>query len=603
MKDELRTYYERELTYLREAGTEFAAKYPKIAGRLALAPDGSTDPHVERLLEGVAMLTARVRRKIDDELPEVTDSLLGILYPHFLTPIPSMAVVQFHLDEAQGQPAGGYEIPRHTMLTTRPVEGVRLRFRTGYPVRLWPIEVADAALERQLTAAPLGARRAFRARAAVRLRLRAAAGTRLSALAPAALRFHLQGESALTHGLYEMLCGGPVQVELHGPRRDGAETAIVLEPPAVRPVGFAPDETLLPYPAHSFRAYTLLDEYFCFPQKFMFFDLHGLARAREVGAEDEVEVRIFCGRAPRFDQDVRGTTFRLGCTPLVNLFPKPAEPIWVDHTKAEYLIVPDVHHPHAYETHTVDSVIGSGDEPGQQRTFRPFYALRHGASTDAPDTFWHLTREEALDGASDAHLSLLDGNLRATSPAVETLSLQLTCTNRDLPAQVRFSGQPGADFDSENVAPFVRIQCIDPPTPARRRAPGRRAHWRLVSHLALNYLSVADHGPEALQAILELYDPTGSEAARRQIEGIRDVRSERIVRVVNGALCRGIRVTVDFDREHYVGTSPYLLAAVLDRFLGLYASINSFTQLVARMPPDEEPLHTWPPRAGELALV
>jgi type VI secretion system protein ImpG len=603
MKDELRTYYERELTYLRESGTEFAAKYPKIASRLALAADGSKDPHVERLLEGVALLTARIRRKIDDELPEVTDSLLGILYPHFLTPIPSMSIVQFHLDEAQGQPSTGYEIPRHTLLATRPVEGVRLRFRTAYPANLWPLEVADATLERQLTAAPLESRRSFRARAVVRIRLRTIAGARFPDLAPAALRFHLQGESALTYGLYEMLCGGPVQVELHGPKRAGKDAAVVLDPASIRPVGFEPDESLLPYPRHSFRGYTLLDEYFSFPQKFLFFDVRGLARAREVGAEDEVELRVFSSRAPRFDQDVRSTTFRLGCTPVVNLFPKPAEPIWVDHTKAEYLVVPDVHHPHAYETHTVDSVIGSGDEPGMQRTFRPFYALRHGGAPDDPDAFWHVTRDEALDGASDVHVSLLDGNLRATSPAVETLSLQLTCTNRDLASQVRFSGQPGGDFDSETVAPFVRIQCLEPPSLPRRRPPGRRAHWRLVSHLALNYLSITDHGPEALQAILELYDPTGSDSSRRQIEGIRDVRSDRMVRVVNGALCRGMRVTVDFDREHYVGTSPYLLAAVLDRFLGLYASINSFTQLVARMPPDEEPLHSWPPRAGEQTLV
>src|SRR6185369_11720215 len=181
-----------------------------------------------------------------------------------------------------------------------------------------------------------------------------------------------------------------------------------------------------------------------------------------------------------------------------------------------------------------------------------------------------------LDGASDAYLSLFDSNLRASSPAAETLSLQLTCTNRDLPAQVRFSGQPGADFDSEHVAPFVRIQCLETPTAPQRRAPGRRAHWKLVSHLALNYLSIADHGPDALQAIFELYDPTGSDNTRRQIEGIRNVRSERMIRVIKGALCRGVRVSVDFDREHYVGTSPFLLASVLERFLGLYASINSF---------------------------
>jgi type VI secretion system protein ImpG len=179
----------------------------------------------------------------------------------------------------------------------------------------------------------------------------------------------------------------------------------------------------------------------------------------------------------------------------------------------------------------------------------------------------------------------------------------VTCTNRDLPAQIRFSGTVGADFDSEDVPPFARIQCLRNPTPPRRRDPGRGAHWHLISHLALNYLSLVEHGREGLLGILELYDATGSQSTRRQIEGIRDVRCTRAVRNVNGAVCRGLRVSIDFDEEHFVGTSPYLLAAVLDRFLGLYASINSFSQLVARVPPDEEPLKTWPARAGEQSLL
>jgi type VI secretion system protein ImpG len=515
-----------------------------------------------------------------------------------------MAVVQFHLDESQGQLSTGYEIPRHTALTTRPVQGMRCRFRTGYPVRLLPIVVADAKLERQLGTAPAGGPRDFRARTLVRLRLRTLPGTSFAELTPRApLRFFLHGESALTTGLYEMLCGGPCQIELHAPRRTERGRPVVLPAGAIAPVGFAPEETLLPYPRHSFRGYGLLDEYFCFPEKFLFFDLAGLARAADTGATDEVEVRIFSARAPRFDQDVQPGTFRLGCVPIVNLFAKPAEPIWLDHTKAEYLVVPDVHHPQAHEVHSVDSVVSMGPEPGSQRDFRPFYALRHASDPDAADAFWHVTREEALDGASDVHLSLLDGQLRPASPPVETLSLQLTCTNRDLPAHIRFTGTVGGDFDSEQVAPFVRIQCLSAPTPPRRRDPGRGGHWRLISHLALNHLSLVDHGPEALRGILELYDATGSGTTRKQIEGILAVRSTRLVRPVNGAVCRGLRVRIDFDRDHFVGTSPYLLAAVLDRFLGLYASINSFSQLIAHLPPDEEPLHLWPPRAGEQTLL
>lgn len=603
MRDELLTYYERELSYLRQLGAEFAAKYPKVAARLVLEPEGSQDPHVERLIEAVAFLTARVRRKIEDDLPEVTDALLGILYPHYLSPIPSMAIVQLHLDPGQGQLTTGYEIPRHTELTARPVQGVRCRFRTGTQVHLWPIEVAEATLEHPLSTAPVGPAREFRARSLVRLRLRTLAGTNFTTLRPPSLRFFLHGESALTAGLYEMICGGPCQIELHPPRRAGERGPVVLPRDAITPVGFAADEALLPLPAHSFRGYGLLEEYFAFPEKFLFFDLAGIARAAETGAADEVEVRIFSARAPRFDQGVQTTTFRLGCVPVVNLFTKPAEPIWVDHTKAEYLVVPDVHGQQAHEVYSVDAVTSSGPEPGAQRSFKALYSLRHGSDPGAPDVFWHASRRQALDGASDVHLALVDESLGPASPPVETLSCQLTCTNRDLPAQLPFSGGVGTDLDSEHIAPFVRPQCLNRPTPPRRRDVGRGAHWRLVSHLSLNYLSLVEHGREALQAILELYDVVGSAVTRQQIAGIRDVKSSRVVRNVGGAFCRGLKVTVDFDREHFVGTSPYLLAAVLDRFLGLYTSLNAFSQLVARMPPEEEPLHIWPPRAGEQILL
>src|SRR4029453_14834186 len=219
VREELRTYCERERSYRRARGREFASKSPKIASRLALDADGSQDPHVERLIEAVAFLTARIRHKLDDELPEITDTLLGILYPHYLAPIPSMAVAQFHIDPNQAQLGGGYDIPRHTVVTARPVRGVRCRFRTAYPVQLWPLQVADAGLESPITTKPLGALRDFRARSMVRLRLRTLGGIPFAELLPATLRLHLHGEGSLAAGLYEILAAGPCQVELHPTRR------------------------------------------------------------------------------------------------------------------------------------------------------------------------------------------------------------------------------------------------------------------------------------------------------------------------------------------------------------------------------------------------
>ncbi len=603
MRDELLTYYERELSYLRQMGTEFAAKYPKVASRLALESDRCEDPHVERLIEAVAFLAARVRHKIDDDLPEITDSILGMLYPHYLAPVPSMTTVEFQLDAEHGKLTSAYDIPRHTVLTTKPVRGIRCRFRTCFPVQLWPIAVADATLETPPPVTPLGGPRGFTARALIRLRLRMLAGAKWADLRPPSLRFFLQGESALTAGLYEMLCGAPVQVEVHPGRRSATRTGVVLPAGSLAPVGFGRDEVAVPFPRHSFRGYALLEEYFAYPQKFLHVELKNLERGADVADGEELEVRIFTGRAPEFDQRVQAQTFRLGCTPIINLFERQAEPIWLDHTKAEYRIVPDVHGPWAHEVYSVDQVVSAGDDPGSVRTFQPFYAVRHGVDGDDGDAFWHATRRQSLDGATEVYLSLLDGRFSPTSPPVETVSVRVTATNRDLPAQIPFSGAPGADLDSEHLAPFVKILCLGKPTAPRRREPGRGAHWRLISHLTLNYLSLVADGKEALQGILELYDFGDSAVTRRQIAAITRIETERIVRLINGAFCRGLRVKMDLDREGFVGSGAYLFAAVIECFLGLYTSLNSFTQLVARVEQDEEPLRTWPPRAGEQILL
>lgn len=603
MRDRLLGYFERELTYLRQMGAEFAAKYPKIASRLLLEPERCEDPHVERLIEGVAFLNAKVRQKLDDELPEVTESLLGVVYPHFLAPVPSMSVVQFEADPKQGQLTGSYEIPRHTMLSTGSVRGTRCRFRTAYPVTLWPLEVSLAEIHVPPVAQPMPGRRDFLARTMIRLQIRTTGEATLDKLDLHDLRLFLEGEPSVTAGLYELLVGARTQVELHAVGRREGTTAQLLPADALTPVGFGRDEMLLPYPLRSFRGYCLLQEYFCFPRKFLFIDLIGLDRVRRVGVTDGVEIRIFCDRLPTFEQTVDASQFRLGCSPVVNLFEKPAEPIWVDHTREEYLVVPDVHGPEAHEVYSIDSVASVEDGGGKIRHFEPFYGFRHRAEGDVSETFWQASRREALDGASDVYLTLLDTSFSRVTPASETVSVRITCTNRDLPAALPFSGGLGEDLDSETVAPFVRVRCLGRPTAARRIDPGRGAQWKLVSHLSLNYLSMVEQGREALQGILELYDFMGSAATRRQIDSILTVRSEAVVRRVNGAFVRGRKVTLDLDEQGFVGGGAFLFAAVLEAFLGLYVSVNSFSLLEARSTQREEPIKVWPARSGEQIIL
>jgi type VI secretion system protein ImpG len=241
--------------------------------------------------------------------------------------------------------------------------------------------------------------------------------------------------------------------------------------------------------------------------------------------------------------------------------------------------------------------------------FQPFYSFKHAAERQQQQAFWYASRRpsrEHGDAGTDVYLSLVDRGFQPTLPAVDTLIVNTTCTNRDLPAKLPFGGESG-DFQLETAAPVSRIRCLKKPTRTIRPSLHRGAQWRLISHLSLNYLSICEGGRGALQEILKLYDFSDSAVVRQQIEGIVEVRSRRVVgrpaSLPWNGFCRGIEVTVEFDEEKYVGSGLFLFASVLEKFLGLYGSLNSFTQLVATTQQRERPLKQWPTRAGEQILL
>jgi type VI secretion system protein ImpG len=463
MPDELLHYYERELTFLRQMGAEFAEKYPKVAGRLLLEPTRSEDPHVERLMQAFAFLTARVQHKIDDEFPEVTDALLHVLYPHYLAPIPSMSVVQFVPDPQRGKLTNGYTVERDTVLYSQPVHGTPCRFRTCYPVTLWPIEVAAARLE--TPGGGLGATGPT-AVALLRLELRCLGGASLHELGLEHVRFFLHGESSLTSTLYELLLHNVCQVLLRPLNAPQGVPPLVCPAGCIRPVGFGRDEGMLPYSPRSFLGYRLLQEYFAFPEKFLFIDLGGLDRAVQAGFRDGVEVLIMLDRRPRLEQPLSAETFRLGCAPIVNLFEHIAEPIRVTHTQTEYRVVPDTRQQQATEVYAVDTVTNASPYFEASIAVQPFYALRHGADWDEQPAFWYARRRPSLckgDAGTEVYLTLVNRDFQPALPAVETLTVHATCTNRDLPGKLPFDGASG-DFELEGVAPLVRIRCLKKPT-------------------------------------------------------------------------------------------------------------------------------------------
>lgn len=618
MSETLYPYYERELLFIRQLAQEFARRYPAAAGRLLLEPNRSTDPHVERLIEAFALLAGRIHRKLDDEFPELTDALLSVLYPHYLAPIPSMAVVQFALDAGRAQLPDGFSIDRHSRLHTRPVNDVPCRFRTCYPVKLWPITVAEARLQpppfpAHLQPPPLTA-------AVLTLRLECQAGMTFTGLSLDRLRFYLCGDNQVIPLLYELLFNHTQQVVFRPLDTEQRRTPLVFARDAcLFPVGFERDEGLLPYPNQSFVGYRLLTEFFTFPNKFWFVDLGGFEQVRRAGFGSRLEVICYLNRtSANLEQSVDAATFRLGCTPVVNLFEQTAEPIPLTQARYEYRVVPDVSKPLGMEVYSIDSVTGTDPTTSTLREYQPFYSFRHGQSRESQRAFWYASRRPSLlenDRGTEMHLHLVDLDFHPALPAESVLVVRTTCTNRDLSAILQRAGED-LYFELEAAAPLAGIPCLRTPTVPLRPPLRRGAYWRLLSHLNLNHLSLSDgeEGRAALQEILRLYDFSDAEAGpqlasvtQHVIEGITDVRSRRVVGRIQGAtasgFCRGLEVAIEFDEQKYVGVGVYLFACVLERFLGLYASINSFTQLVARVSQREGYLKKWLPRAAEQQLL
>lgn len=618
MSKTLYAYYERELRFIRRLAQDFAQQYPAAAGRLLLEPNRSADPHVERLIESFALLAGRVHQKLDDEFPELTDALLNTLYPHYLAPIPSMAIIQFALDAGRARLPGGFTIEKGSQLVTHPVGELACKFRTGYPVTLWPVRLTEARLAPPPF--PVGLEIPPRAAAALRLRLDCLAGLRFADLKLDRLRFYLDGDGPTIASLYEVIFNHTIRVVIRPVTPDPKHPPLTFAPEeCLAQVGFDRDEGLIPYPNQSFLGYRLLTEFFAFPSKFFFVDLLGLERLAAAGYPDKVEVILFLDRtSSTLEQGVNLDTFKLGCTPIVNLFEQTAEPIALTQAQYQYRVIPDVAHPLGMEVHSVNNVRSTDPVARTTTDYQPFYSFRHSSDRSESRAFWYASREPSLredDAGTEVYLNLVDLAFQPDLPADSTLVVWTTCTNRDLPAKLEHLGERLALW-LVTAAPIAGVRCVRSPTRPIRPPLRRGAHWRLVSHLCLNYLSLSDsdEGLAALQEILRLYDfsnPDESGPAatinRQLIEGLTGLSSRRAVARIGTqeevGICRGTEITIEFDEEKYVGTGVYLFASVLERFLGLYCSVNSFTRLVATTKQDGRPFKTWPARAGYHVIV
>lgn len=613
MSDELLPYYNRELAFLREMSREFAEANPRIAGHLRLSRDAVDDPHVARLMEGVAFLNARTARKLDDEFPELVDTLLEVLYPHYLAPMPSMSMVRF---KPSAEMTGPHVIPADTELEAEPVAGERCRFRTRYPVTMWPIELTDAVMLGQPLAAPANPA-ADGAPAALSLTLRCLPdGMTFSDLQPEKLRFYLRGQPSQVYALQQMILNNTVSVALADRAND--PDPVIVPASVVQPVGFAPDEALMPYPPQTQQAYRVLTEFFVFPEKFLFFDIEILQKVlKDAGRELRIYL-YFNKRDAALERSVTKDQFALGCTPIVNLFRQRAEPILLGPNRFEHRVIADSRREEALEVHSILSVTGM-DAAARQQEVLPFYADRRGGG-GGKTMFWSGARRKATGGKAGADFFLTFAGGNGVAPGVDdddaselTVSVDTLCSNRDLPAKLPYGGGHPVMRLVEGSGAISAISCIAPPTHPLHTREQESHRWRLIAHLSLNHLSLTgERGLDALKEILRLYDFRNSAETLRMIDGITGLSTARGAARAPArpgdppwadAMCRGIDIRLEFDPAHFVGSSIYLFAMVLDHFFSLYTTINSFTRLTATVRAQPGILRTWPARAGDRQVL
>ncbi len=579
-------YYQDELTYLRELGAEFARAHPAAAHFLG-APE--SDPDVERLLEGFAFLAGQIRQKLDDELPELAHGLMGLLWPHYLRPVPALSVLEFQPRFAALRQT--LRVPRGSAVQSVAVEGTSCLFQTSSEVRLHPLSLEQVQLEAS-AAGP----------SSLSLELRLWNQARPESLDLARLRFYLHGDLTQVFGLYHAL-RVDVDAILAIPEGSGAPAWSL--PLSLEPVGFAEGEELLPYPERSFPGYRLLQEYFALPQKFLFVDVCGLDRLREVPAGERFRIVIRFRRALPPALRVTREEIRLYCTPIANLFPHEADPIRLDRTKTEYRLRPAGRDPLHYEVHSIDRVSAIRSDSGEEREIPSFYTFQHGPGGNG-GAVWHVPRlrSSVVDGRTDTYLSFVDGDGADRLPAEETIQVRVRCTNRRLPEALRVGD---VQFPTAGSPEFVQFRNLLVPTRSVPPPLEGDLQWRLISHLSLSYLSLIDL--EALRGILQLYnfhmahDARAARSAALRLEGLEFLRAEPKELLVRGALVRGTAVELGVRDDRFAGDGDlYLFAEVLNEFLSLHATLNSFTQLTVRQTQKGE-VHTWPCRIGRQTLL
>jgi type VI secretion system protein ImpG len=477
-------------------------------------------------------------------------------------------------------------IPPGTQVASAPVEGTSCLFQTCYPVEVHPLQLLEASFVETSGKPP-----------AIRLLLELK-GVNLEAWQPQALRLYLAGDFPAAADLYLLLRRYLNRIVIGDSDSKGVVT---LAPENLKPIGFGPEEGIIPYPTNSFPGYRAIQEYFMLPEKFLFLDLVGWNAWEERGQGNRFEIRFELGKIPLAAPRITAGNFVLFATPVINIFAHDADPIRLDHRRTEYRVRPSGQKDTHYQVYSVEKVIGFAQGTAEERVYAPF-ELFSSESNGAP--VYHVNmRTSPVRAGFDVYLSVVYPP-GSEPPASETLSIELMCTNGFLPDEIRTSDIALPTSSSPEQVAFKNLR---PPTSNILPPLGTDLLWRLISHLSLNYASLSN--TENLQALLNLYlfkDPRKPEAFlanEKRVAGIQGITSKGADRLVSRVMMRGREIQLEARHDHFASQGDlFLFGSVLDHFLGSYASINTFTLLTLREVITGE-MHQWPARLGDHPLI
>lgn len=608
--------YNDELAYLRESAREFGEEHEAVAGRLGLKTPTDPDPYVERLLEGVAFLAARVQLKQADQYPEFTQHLLQAIQPHYLSPTPSICIASFEPKEGDPGLIKGVKVPAGTDITATATEqgGVPVIFKTGHEVTMWPVRITQAEyLGSRAAIAPFAAGSRFKAEAGLRLRFSAMAGVDLSKVLPGIVSLYLDGSETIPGELYRQLAGETLSVMARD-ANSGAGAGGWINLPIPTQIGFDDKEALLPNEVRSFRGYRLLTEYFACPERFFFVGIDGLAKAFATATESVDVVFLFSRSVPTLSGALTPSNFRLFASPAINLFEMQCGRVQIKPYEHEYHVIPDRTKPLDFEVFRLLDVKAFARDNADSQTVAPLYAF--GALLyDWRNAMFYATklkprrlstREQRIRRTNDyvgteTWLSLTAPGTPALIDGIHEVAIRALVTNRELPETLTFRGD---NHFTVTGLPVAKVSVIRAPTRPRPPLGLSDAAWRVIGHLTPNYATLVGQpggDPSLLRDHLALYGRQDDASSRKQIDGVMSVTSKMVSRRVPGrdrmAIASGHHIDFKLDDGAFDRARMFVFSAVLERFLAEFATINTFTECAFESPL-EGVFAKWPPRIG-----